>query len=203
MGLLGKIKNLFKKKSEYRKGALPPEEVKKRIKEIGENKVVEIIRIGYDDEIDDMPLILQIKDIQEDYFVGKVINPEREMIEKNSENVVYAKKGGGVIEYRYDDGDIKDIVVSKDEEILQNSKNIEELKEMLQAIEINDPVLICYWDKESHGTINTKGKLVEKKIENYSFKIEIESINNIELQKKQVISFDLQKDLIIDIQYAG
>jgi hypothetical protein len=204
MGFLEAVKNMFtRKKIDIRPGALAPEEVKKKIREIGEGKIVEIIRIGYDGEIDDIPLIVKILEIRDEYFIGKVVNPEREMIEETSDTVVYAKKGGGVIEYYYSDGDIKDIVVSHDEEILETSKNVEELKEIFSAIEVGDPVLICYWDRDKHGTINVLGILKTKDEKEGVFEIELRSINNIELEKKETRTFDINKDLIIDIQYAG
>lgn len=202
MGLLDSLKQIFRKKSPLRPGALKPAEVKRRIQEIGPGKVVEIIRIGYDGEIDDIPLIMQIIEVRDDYFTGKIINPERDFIEKNSSTLVYARRGGGVIEYSYADGDIKDIILSRDEEILQNAKNLEELKELLTAIEINDPVLICFWDKNSHGTINAHGKLIHKDMNQLTFSIQIDSINFVELEQKQVLDFDLKKDLVIDLQYA-
>lgn len=204
MGILDSVKSLFtRKQQELRPGAMPPEEVKKRIREIGEDKIIEIIRIGYDGEIDDIPLIVRILEIQDEYFIGKVINPERELIEETSESVVYAKKGGGVIEYYYSDGDIHDIIESRDEEILETAKNIEELKEIFEAIELEDPILVCYWDRSKHGTINVLGILKSKDQEKGTFEIELQSINNVELEKKQTRKFDLNKDLIIDIQYAG
>ncbi|GAB4181011.1 MAG: hypothetical protein Kow00108_17640 [Calditrichia bacterium] len=203
MSLLDKIKSVFGKKAEIRSGALSPEQVKEKIQSAGIGKVVEIIRIGYDGEIDDMPLIMQIIEIEDDYFIGKIVNPERDMIEDTSDTVIYAKKGGGTIEYYYNDGDIKDIIISNDEEILTSSKNLEELREILEAIEVDDPVLVCYWNKSSHGTVNALGVLKDKNLENGSFKVELTSINNIELEKKQEINLDLNKDLIIDIQYAG
>ncbi len=196
--------NIFrKKKTEIRKGAMSPEKVKKTINEIGANKIIEITRIGYDGEIDDMPLMAKIIDISDDYFTVVVINPERSMIEDSTSQTVYAKKGGGRIEFNYDDGDIYSLEVSKDEEELKEAKDIEMLKEMVIAMDKDDPVLVCYWDAERRGVINVQGIFMDKSDDNKSFLIHLTSVNNIELEEKRDLNFNLDKDLVIDIQYAG
>ena len=194
----------FKKKKEYlRKGAMGLDKVKSIITEIGKDKIVEITRIGYDGEIDDIPLIVKILDIYEDDFSAEVVNPERNLIENSTSRIIYAKKGGGHIEFNFDDGDIYSIEVSKDEDLLNEAKNIHDLKEMVKALEIDDPILLCYWEKTNRGAINVQGHLVEKSDDSISFSIIIDSINNIELEEKRNLDFNLEKDLVIDLQYAG
>ncbi len=193
---------LFKKKKvlpKVRPGALLPEEVKKQIKEIGLGKQVQIIRVGFDGSIDDMPIIIEIIDIDEEGFTGRVVNPERQMIESATKSVVYAKHGGGIISFRYDDGDIKEILLSQDEVILEEERNVESLREILGALSVGDRVRVAYYDPVEKGTLNAEGTMLEKQSEN-SFKMTIEKINHIELENKVTKQFDVEKDLVIDIE---
>ncbi len=192
----------FKKKKEVpkvRPGALLPEEVKKQIQEIGVGKQVQIIRIGFDGSIDDMPIIIELIDIDDEGFTGRVVNPERQMIESATKSVVYAKHGGGIISFRYDDGDIKEILLSQDELILEEERNVDSLKEILTALDVGDQVLVAYYDPMEKATLNAEGTILEKQSEK-SFKISIEKINHIELEKKVTKQFDVEKDLVIDIE---
>ncbi len=195
---------LFKKKkgvkAETRPGAMSPEQVKAKINEIGIGKQIEILRIGYDGEIDDMPIIVEILDIYEDGFSGKIVNVERQMIESATEKLVYAKKGGGIIHFRFDDGDIKEITVSQDEQLLQQERNIEALKEILNALDIGDRVMIAYYDEKERGTLNAEGVLLEKSEDGHTFRLQLEKINRIELEKKITKTFSIDKDLVIDIE---
>ncbi|MBN2365858.1 MAG: hypothetical protein EH225_07535 [Calditrichaeota bacterium] len=193
----------FKKKktrSAVRNGALQPDEVKRRVKELGVGKQVEIVRIGYDGSIDDMPVIVEIIDISDDSFTGRIINLERQMIESATRNLVYAKKGGGVIEFFFKDGDIKEIILSRDQELLEQERNIPGLKEILTALDTGDQVLIAFYDEKHKGTINTEGTLLEKDEQNEVFTVQIEKINRIELEQKIKRTFDIRKDLVIDIE---
>ena len=100
----------FKKKEKFiiRKGAMQPDEVRRIINQIGIGKQIEIMRIGYDGTLDDMQVIVEILDISNHGFTGRIINLERSMIEGATRNLVYAKKGGGVLEFNFNDGDIKE-----------------------------------------------------------------------------------------------
>ncbi len=53
------------------------------------------------------------------------------MIESATRQLIYAKKGGGVIEFNYNDGDIKEIAVSQDQELLEKERDLSSLKEIL------------------------------------------------------------------------
>ena len=193
---------LFKRKKampKVRPGALLPEEVKKQIEEIGIGKQIQIIRVGFDGSIDDMPIIIELIDIDEEGFTGRVVNPERQVIESATKSVVYAKHGGGIISFRYDDGDIKEILLSQDETILQEERDVNSLKEILAALDVGDQVLVAYYDPAEKGTLNAEGKILEKASENV-FKLSIEKINHIELENKITKQFDVEKDLVIDIE---
>lgn len=192
----------FKKKEKFiiRKGAMQPDEVRKIINQIGIGKQIEILRIGYDGTLDDMQTIVEILDISNYGFKCRIINLERSMIESATRNLVYAKKGGGVLDFEYNDGDIKEINVPHDEELLQQERNIESLKEILTALDTGDQVIVAYYDEKQKGTVNTEGVITEKADNNESFALQIEKINRIELEKKINKKFDLNSDLIVDIE---
>ncbi len=195
--------NIFKRKTrssvKLRPGAMPPDQLQKRITEIGTGKVVEIIRIGYDGMIDDIPMTVEITNIWQDGFSGRVVNVERDMIEESSQLMVYAKRGGGTIEFKYDDGDIKEIIECKDAEELSQERNISALIEIVEALDINDRVLVAYYDQNRRGTVNVEGVLISKNIPNKSFRIVIDKINGIKLENKIDREFNVFSDLIIDI----
>lgn len=193
----------FKKKKERfegRTGAMSPQEIKKRIEEIGIGQQIEILRIGYDGSIDDIPINVEIIDISSYSFTGKIINLERRMIESATDKLVYAKQGGGVIEFNYNDGDIKEIIISQDEELIEQERNIDNLKEVLSALDTGDHVIVAYYDNQQKGTINTEGVITEKSDTDDIFTLIIEKINKIELERKITKKFDLQNDLVIDIE---
>ncbi len=183
-----------------RPGALPPEKVKQVIKSIGIGKTVEILRIGYDGTIDDIPLIVRITDINEEGFSGRIVNVERELIEQATEKLVFAKRGGGFIEFRYDDGDIKEINESKEEAILEESRDVAALKEILEALEIGDRVLVAYYDEDRQGTVNVEGTLLAKDAGGTQFTLLIEQVEKVELEKKIEREFNIEKDLVVDIE---
>ncbi|RMG63106.1 MAG: hypothetical protein D6715_11635 [Calditrichaeota bacterium] len=183
-----------------RPGALPPEKVKQIVKSIGVGKTVEILRIGYDGTIDDIPLLVKITDINEEGFSGRIVNVERELIEQATEKLVFAKRGGGFIEFRYDDGDIKEITESKEETILEESRDVAALKEILEALEIGDRVLVAYYDEERQGTVNVEGTLLAKDPGGTQFTLLIEQVEKVELEKKIEREFDIEKDLVVDIE---
>ena len=188
------------RKFKGRSGALHPEEVKKTIKEVGIGKQVEIVRIGFDGGIDDMPVVVEILDISESYFTGKIVNLERQMIESATSKIVYAKQGGGVLEFNYDDGDIKEISVTHDQELIEQERNIDGLREILQALDTGDHVIVAYYDGKNKGTINTEGVILNKNEVEENFTLQIEKINHIELEKKITKEFDIKNDLVIDIE---
>jgi hypothetical protein len=181
-----------------RPGAISPEELKRRVKDFGEDAIVEILRIGYDGTIDDIPMMIKITSIMEDSFSGKIVNVERQMIEERTEKLIFAKKGGGTIEFFYDEGDIKDITRSVDETVVAESRDVSSQKEILSALEIGDKIMMAYHDEKQHGSVNVEGTLLSKS-EGIRFKIMIEKVNGIELEKKVEKEFDIEKDLVIDI----
>ncbi len=192
-----------KKKDSYkekRPGAMRPEHVKNRIREVGLGKQIEILRIGFDGTIDDMPIIVEIIDITQDGFTGRIVNLERRMIEGATEKLVYAKKGGGIINFNYADGDIKDISISHDEELLEQERNVDALQQILSALETGDNIIVAYYDGKQKGTVNTEGVLLEKTNDSGIFSMKIEKINRIELENKITKQFDIQNDLVIDIE---
>ncbi len=198
------FKWLFGKKggttTTLRPGALPPETVKQTIENFGVGKVVEILRVGFDGTLDDIPIVVEIIDITPEGFTGKIVNVERKLIEESTTTVVFAKHGGGTIEFRYDDGDIAEIKEGEDISTLEQSRDVNALKEILMALEPNDPILVAYYDHEHRGTVNVEGRLVEKSDNGHSFKMVIEKVNRIELEQKREKTFDIQKDLVIDIE---
>lgn len=183
----------------HRPGALSPEEVKRRITDFGEGAIVEILRIGYDGTIDDIPTTIKIMSILEDSFSGKIVNVERQMIEERTEKLIFARKGGGIIEFFYDEGDIKDIMRSEDETVVAESRDVSSQKEILSALEISDKIMMAYLDDKQHGSVNVEGTLLSKSEDNLRFKIMIEKVNGIELEKKTEKEFNILKDLVIDI----
>lgn len=189
-----------KKKIILRSGALQPEEVKKRVQEIGIGKQLEIVRIGFDGTIDDIPIIVELIDISDYSFTGRIINLERQMIESVADKMIYAKKGGGVIEFYFNDGDIKEIYISKDRELFEQERDISSLKEILSALDKGDHILVAYFDQKQKGTINTEGSLMEKDENNEVFLLQIEKINKIDLEKKIQKRFNIKEDLVIDIE---
>ncbi len=173
--------------------------MKRQINDVGIGSVVEILRIGYDGTIDDLPIIVKIIDIREDGFSGKIVNVERQMIEEGTKSVVFAKKGGGIIEFLYDDGDIKEITKSVDASVVAESRDISAQKEILEALEIGDKIMMAYYDEKQNGSVNVEGTLLSKSPENTQFKIMIEKVNRIEIERKVEREFNIEKDLVIDI----
>ena len=48
--------------------------------------------------------------------------------------------------------------------------------------------------------MNGTGRLTEKDIENKTFKVELNLINDIELDTPKTFDFDLEKDSILDLE---
>lgn len=194
------FKRKSKKKVAIRPGALSPEKVKEIIQGLGVGKQVEILRIGYDGEIDDIPIIVELINITDEGFTGRIINVERQMIESATEKLVYARSGGGIIDFRYDDGDIKEISVSYDRELIEQERNVESLKEILEALDAGDHVIVAYYDTKARGTLNAEGTILKKNENSTAFDLKIEKINRIELEQKKEKSFNIESDLVIDIE---
>ncbi len=192
---------LFKKKKkiELRPGALPPEKVKEIVKSIGKNKKVNIRRVDYDGTPEEKPISVRIIDIKEDYFTGMVINVERSIKQELDEKVVYIKGGGGTIDFYYDDGDIMSIEEDVDEVVIEQ-RNIDELVEILDALDLNEEILISYYDEEKGGVINGQGRLIDKNVETKDFEVEFTLINEIELDKPKREKLNLEKDKVLDIE---
>lgn len=193
----------FLKKKEssgnVRPGALTPSELRKLIKSIGNKKKVNITRVEYDGTPEEKPLAVQIVDIREEYFTGKVINLERSIKQEMDEKLVFVKGGGGTVDFYYADGDIKSVEQDIDESIIEQ-KNQEVLLEILEALDLEESILISFYDRNKGGVINGTGRLISKDIENKTFTVELNLINDIELDAPKEIEFDLEKDSILDLE---
>ncbi len=192
---------LFKKKKkvELRPGALPPEKLREIIQNIGKNKKVNIRRVEFDGTPEENPITVRIIDIKKDYFTGMVINVERSIKQELDDKVVYIKGGGGTIDFYYDDGDIMSVEEDVDEVVIEQ-RNVSELSEILDALDLNEEILISYYDKEKGGVINGRGKLIAKDMENKDFEVELLIINEIELDKPKKVKLNLEKDKVLDIE---
>jgi hypothetical protein len=187
------------KKSRLREGAIPPEELKKIIKDIGKGKKINITRLSYDGSPEDKPVSIKIVDIREDHFTGKVINVERSIKQSESKTLVYIQGGGGTIDFYYKDGDIGQVTEDIDEEIIEQ-RNIEEIKEILDALDLNEDVMISYYDANEGGVINGTGKLISKNMDSLDFKVTLTVINEIELNQPREIALNLNNDNILDLE---
>lgn len=192
--------NFFKKKKvKVRPGAMQPEQVKELVKKIGKNKKVNIRRVEFDGTPEVDPIEVRIVDIRDDYFTGEIINIERSIKQEVDKNVVYVKGGGGTIDFYYNDGDIMSIEEDIDEEIVEE-RNVDELLQILDALDLNEPVLVSYYDRNKGGVINGAGKLIAKDVANKTFTVELNQINEIELDKPKSVSLDLNKDAVLDLE---
>jgi len=138
-------------------------------------------------------------DIRDDYFTGEIINIERSIKQEANRNVIYVKGGGGTIDFYYNDGDIMSIEEDIDEEIVEE-RNVEELVQILDALDLNELILISYYDRTKGGVINGSGKLTAKDVENRTFTVELNQINEIELDKPKVVTLDMNKDAVLDLE---
>ncbi len=191
---------LFKKKKvRVRPGALTPEELKTIVNQIGKNKKVNIVRVEYDGTPEDKPVAIKIADIQEDYFTGVIVNLERSIKQEMDQKLVFVKGGGGTIDFYFNEGDIKSVVEDIDESILE-PKDPAELLEILDALDLDEAILLSFYDRDKGGVMNGSGKLVEKDVENKTFKVELNLINDIELDVPKTIQLDLDKDTVLDLE---
>jgi len=194
--------NFFKKRKQkvkVRPGAMPPEQVKEIINKIGRGKKVNIRRVEFDGSPESKPIAVRIVDIRDEYFTGDIINVERSIKQEENEHVVYVKGGGGTLDFYFNDGDIMSIEEDIDEEIVEE-RNVEELLEILDALDLNEPVLISYYDRQKGGVINGAGKLTDKDIEARTFTVELDQINEIELDRPKAMTLNLNTDAVLDLE---
>lgn len=187
-----------KKKVTQRPGALDPEEVKKIINDIGVNRKVSIKRIDVMGDPEDEAVEVMIVGIFDEYFTAKAVNPERKIIEATDAQAVYIKGGGGTVDYRYDDGDIKEIIEDIDESIMEEI-DLESAREIIGALEEGDEVRVSYFDTEEKTAVNCIGSLI-KKITDENFIILAKQVNKVELANPYEIELDIRKNAILDIQ---
>ncbi len=178
---------------------IPPDELKKRVIELGRGKKVSILRLSYEGAPEDHPVAVKIIDIGNDHFTGKVINVDREVSESEDKKLIFIKGGGGTIDFLFDDGDILNIEEDIDEEIVQE-RSIEEVREILEALDLNEEITISYYDKDKGGVINGLGILSEKDMETLDFSVLLKMINKITLKEPRVIALNIEKDQILDLE---
>jgi len=193
------LMGLFKSKPKVRAGALLPEEVKSKLIKVGKGKKVKITRLAYDGTPEDPPIEVKIIDIGNNHFTGKVINVERSISEGQSEKLIFIKGGGGTLDFFYDDGDILSLEEDIDEKIVEQ-RNIEEIREILDALDLKEEITISYYDKAQGGVINGLGTLEEKNMETLDFKVTLTLINDIKLKKDKTIILNLNNDKILDLE---
>jgi hypothetical protein len=190
----------FKTKAKtLRKGILSSVELKKQVIAIGRGKKVDITRLAYDGTPEQPPIAVKIIDIGNDHFTGKVVNVERSISEGESEKLIFVKGGGGTVDFYFADGDIVKIVQDIDEEIVQQ-RNIDEVKEILEALDLNEDINISYYDRDKGGVINGVGILSDKNLDTFDFKVSLKMINDIELKQDRVVSLNLNRDQILDLE---
>ncbi|MFC2089081.1 hypothetical protein ACFLSX_05705, partial [Calditrichota bacterium] len=145
------------------------------------------------------PITVKIVDIRNDNFTGKVINVERSIKQSENNSVVYVKGGGGAIEFYFDDGDIMSVEEDIDQVIMEQ-RNVEEVKEILDALDLNEDIILSYYDESEGGVMNGVGVLVDKNMETLDFKVKLSMINEIELGKPRELQLNLNKDKIVDLE---
>jgi hypothetical protein len=193
------LMGIFKSKPKVRSGAMLPEEVKNKLIKIGKGKKVKITRLAYDGTPEDPPIEIKIIDIGHNHFTGKIINVERSISESQSEKLIYIKGGGGTLDFYYTDGDIMSMEEDIDEKIVEQ-RNIEEIREILDALDLKEEITISYYDKNQGGVINGVGVLEEKNMETLDFKVTLSLINDIKLKKDKTIVLNLNNDKILDLE---
>jgi hypothetical protein len=191
----------FKKKaiSPKHKNTIPSDKLKKIITDIGRGQKVNIKRLAYDGTPEDKPVSVKIVDIREDHFSGKVVNVERSIKQAENDSLVYVKGGGGTIEFFYNDGDIISIEEDIDQSVIE-TRNVQEVKEILEALDVNEDIILSYYDDSEGGVINGVGVLLEKDLETMDFKVKFTMINEIELNTPREIILNLNNDKIVDLE---
>lgn len=196
-----RVRFLFGKKKEnkhIRPGAMKPEEVKSLIASLGTSKKVSIRRIDSMGEPEDEPLEVMIVGIFEESFLARVVNPERKIMEAADAQKVYIKGGGGTIEFNYNDGDIKEIIVDIDESIIEEL-DTDMARQIIEALEEGDEIRVSYFDNFEKTAVNCIGSLL-KKISDTHFIVLATKINTVKLANPHEIELDLKKTPIMDIQ---
>lgn len=194
--------NIFKSKKKQtptRPGALSPEDLKKKVNEIGKGKKVNIVRVQYDGTPEDHPVSVQILAIRDEYFTGNIVNVERSIKQELNDKLVYVKGGGGSIDFYFEDGDILSIEEDIDETII-HEMNEDQLLEILDALDLNESVIISYYDKIKGGVVNGSGELVEKNVAEKTFKVKLNLLNDIELDEPRTVSLSLDTDSVLDLE---
>jgi len=193
--------NFFKRKSSKKKfeNALSPEELKEIIKKIGKDNKANITRIAYDGSAEDQPVSVKIVDIREDHFTGKVVNVERSIKQAEDDHIVYVKGGGGSIDFFFNDGDILKVEEDIDQTVMEQ-RNVEEVKEILDALDLNEDIIVSYYDESEGGVINGIGILIAKDLDTMDFTVKFTKINEIELGKPREIQLNLNKNKIVDLE---
>jgi len=191
--------NLFKSKKAKSSQSIPPSELKKKIIGIGKGKKVSITRLTYEGIPEDHPVAVKIIDIGNDHFTGKVVNVDREVSESQDTKLIFVKGGGGTIDFRFADGDIIAVEEDIDEEIIEE-RSIEEVREILEALDIQEDITISYYDKDKGGVMNGLGILTDKNMDTLDFKVTLSMINEIKLRAPKEVSLNLEKDQILDLE---
>ena len=191
----------FKKKSVAPKyeNTIPSDKLKQIVNGIGRGQKVNITRITYDGTPEDKPVSVKIVDVREDYFTGRVVNVERSIKQAENDSVIYVKGGGGAIDFYYEDGDIISVEEDIDQEVIE-TRNVQEVKEILEALDVNEDIIVSYYDESEGGVINGIGVLIEKDMETMDFKVKFTKINEIELKAPREILLNLNNDKIVDLE---
>jgi len=179
--------------------AIPADELKRRVIELGKGKKVSITRLTYEGIPEDHPVAVKIIDIGNDHFTGKVVNVDREVSESQEKKLIFVKGGGGTIDFLFADGDILTIEEDIDEEIIEE-RSIEDVREILEALDVQEDITISYYDKDKGGVMNGLGILTEKNMETLDFKVALTMINEIKLNTQKEISLNLENDQILDLE---
>ena len=179
--------------------SIPPEDLKKKVIGLGKGKKVSIIRLSYEGIPEDHPVAVKIIDIGNDHFTGKVVNVDREVSESQDKKLIFVKGGGGTIDFRFSDGDIIGIEEDVDEEIIEE-RSIEEVREILEALDVQEDITISYYDKDKGGVMNGLGVLTDKNMDTLDFKVSLSVINEIKLRELKEVSLNLENDQILDLE---
>ena len=107
--------------------------------------------------------------------------------------------GGGNIDFYFNDGDIMSIEEDIDETII-HEMNEGQFLEILDALDLNESVMISYYDRIKGGVMNGTGELVEKNVAEKSFKIKLNLLNDIELDDPKTVSLNLEVDTVLDLE---
>lgn len=191
----------FKKKVKLPKheNAISPDNLKKMVTDIGRGQKINITRVTYDGTPEDRPVSVKIVDVRDEYFTGKVINVERSIKQAENDSVIYVKGGGGAVDFYYEDGDIVSIEVDIDQSVIE-TRNVQEVKEILEALDVNEDIIVSYYDDSEGGVINGVGVLLEKDMDTLDFKVKFSKINEIELNTPREIVLNLNNDKIVDLE---